>query len=412
MVHSAIESEFVQIRHIQSVSQAETHSSFAAVVCDAIRSVVGSGSVALHEPRFSGNEWKYLKDCLDSTFVSSVGKFVDRFENDLASYCGAKHAVAVVNGTAALQVALRIAGVQNGNEVLVPALTFVATASAVVQSGATPHFIDSEERTLGVNPRALREYLTQISERRDALCVNRFTGRVIRAVIPMHTFGHPVDLDGLMGVARDFNLILVEDAAESLGSLYHGRHTGTFGLMGTLSFNGNKTITTGGGGAILTNDTELAKHAKHLTTTAKVPHRWNFDHDEIGYNYRLPNLNAALGCAQLEQLSGYLESKRRLYECYRTAFSQTGRVSVFGEPTGCRSNYWLQTLVLDESVAHKRDEILATTNAAGLMTRPAWNLLHRLVPYAKYPRMELPVAEALERRIVNLPSSSFLAPAK
>ncbi|MFZ5875358.1 MAG: LegC family aminotransferase [Nitrospirota bacterium] len=386
-----------------------TPSTFAGRVVDAVRSVVGPGPVALHEPRFAGNEWAYLKECLDSTYVSSVGKFVDRFEADLAGYTGAKHAVAVVNGTAALHVALRLAGVQSDDEVLVPALTFVATANAVAYCGATPHFVDSEERTLGVSPLALREYLQNIANIRGDQCVNRVTGRVIRALVPMHTFGHPVDIDGVLAVARDFRLTLVEDAAESLGSTVHGRHTGTFGLMGTLSFNGNKTITTGGGGAILTNDAKLARHAKHLTTTAKVPHRWEFLHDEIGYNDRLPNINAALGCAQIEQLPGFLIAKRRLFERYKAAFSELDLVRIVAEPEGCRSNYWLQALLLDESAAGQRDAVLAVTNDAGLMTRPTWTLMHRLAPYRDCPKMALPVAESLERRLINLPSSAYLA---
>jgi aminotransferase in exopolysaccharide biosynthesis len=372
----------------------------------AISRVVGPGPVALHEPRFAGNEWTYLKECLDSTYVSSVGRFVDRFETELAAYTGAKHAVAVVNGTAALHVALLLAGVQPGDEVLIPTLTFAATANAVAYCGATPHFADSEERTLGLDPQALREYLQTTAEIRGGQCVNRATGRMIRALVPMHTFGHPVDLEGILAVARDFHLALVEDAAESLGSTVYGRHTGTFGLLGALSFNGNKTITTGGGGAILTNDTELARHAKHLTTTAKVPHRWEYRHDEIGYNYRLPNINAALGCAQLEQLPDFLDAQRRLFERYQAAFAELPQVRVVAEPKGCRSNYWLQTLLLDESVAGQRDAILAATNDAGLMTRPTWTLMHRLAPYRECPKMELPVAESLERRLINLPSSA------
>lgn len=384
------------------------HPTLASQIVNAVRSVVGAGLVALHEPRFVGNEWAYVKECLDSTYVSSVGKFVDRFEEDLVAYTGAKHAVAVVNGTAALHVALRLAGVRPGNEVLVPTLTFVATANAVAYCGATPHFADSEERTLGLDPRALREHLKGITEIRSDRCVNRATGRVIRALIPMHTFGHPVDIEGVLAVARDFHLVLVEDAAESLGSTVHGRHTGTFGLMGTLSFNGNKTITTGGGGAILTDDPELACRAKHLTTTAKVPHRWDYLHDKIGYNYRLPNLNAALGCAQLEQLSGFLAAKRRIFERYRAAFAGVPQAHIFAEPEGCCSNYWLQTLLLDESVAGQRDAVLAATNEAGLMTRPTWTLMHRLAPYLACPKMGLPVAESLERRLISLPSSAHL----
>lgn len=384
-------------------------STLAGQIVDAVRSVVGPGPVALHEPRFSGNEWAYLKECLDSTYVSSVGKFVDRFEADLASYTGAKHAVAVVNGTAALHVALRLAGVQSGDEVLVPTLTFVATANAVAYCGATPHFVDSEEHTLGVSPRALREYLRSIADIRSGQCVNRVTGCVIRALVPVHTFGHPVDIEGVLAVARDFHLGLIEDAAESLGSTVQGRHAGTFGLMGTLSFNGNKTVTTGGGGAILINDPELTKRVKHLTTTAKVPHRWEYRHDEIGYNYRLPNINAALGCAQLEQLPDFLKAKRRLFERYNAAFSEVSRARIIAEPEGCCSNYWLQVLLLDASVAGQRDVVLAATNDAGLMTRPTWTLMHRLAPYRECPRMELPVSESLDRRLINLPSSAFLA---
>jgi aminotransferase in exopolysaccharide biosynthesis len=377
-------------------------------ILDAVRSVVGSGPAALHEPSFFGNEWKYLKECLDSTYVSSVGQFINRFEADLAAYTGAKHAIAVVNGTAALHVALGLAGVRPGDEVLIPALTFIATANAVKYCGAIPHFVDSQESTLGLDPQSLREYLDNIAEIRGTLCVNRTTGRIIRAVVPMHTFGHPVAIEELLAVAHDFRLTVVEDAAESLGSTVRGRHTGTFGHLGTLSFNGNKTITTGGGGAILTNNSALAARAKHLTTTAKLPHRWEYRHDEVGYNYRMPNINAAIGCAQLEQIDRFLEAKRQLFELYRAAFTSVQNAYIVQEPSGCRSNYWLQTLLLDESASGMRDDVLVATNDAGLATRPAWMLVHRLKPYSECPRMELPVAESLERRIVNLPSSSHL----
>jgi perosamine synthetase len=384
-------------------------STLADRVLAAVASVVGAGPVALHEPRFAGNEWAYVKECLDSTFVSSVGKFVDRFESDLAAYTGAKHAVAVVNGTAALHVALRLAGVCPGDEVLIPTLTFIATANAVSYCGAVPHFVDSEERTLGLNPHALREYLKGTTEIRGAQCVNRATGRIIRSIVPMHAFGHPVDIDGVLAVARDFHVVLVEDAAESLGSTIEGRHTGTLGLIGTLSFNGNKTITTGGGGALLINDAELARRAKHLTTTAKVPHRWEYRHDEVGYNYRLPNINAALGCAQLEQLPDFLAAKRRLFERYSAAFADVPGTRIVREPDRCRSNYWLQVLLLDESVAQERDGILTATNNAGFMTRPTWTLMHHLQPYLECPRMALPTAQSLGRRLINLPSSAGLA---
>ena len=364
--------------------------------------------MALHEPRFAGNEWAYLKECLDSTYVSSVGKFVDRFESALVEFTGAKHAVAVMNGTAALHVALKLAGVRTGDEVLVPTLTFVATANAVTYCNAVPHFVDSEERTLGVDPRALRSYLQSATELRGGECINHRTGRVIRALIPMHTFGHPVDIEGVLAIARDFHLALVEDAAESLGSTISGRHTGTFGLMGTLSFNGNKTVTTGGGGAILTNDPALARHAKHLTTTAKLPHPWEYRHDETGYNYRLPNINAALGCAQLEQLLGFLAAKRRIFDRYCAAFAGIAGVRMVAEPAGCRSNYWLQTILLDEKMRSEQSNILAATNAAGIMTRPVWALMHTLTPYSDCPRMDLTAAESLQQRLINLPSSAHL----
>jgi len=374
----------------------------------AVSRVVGATPAPLHAPRFGGNELSYLKECLDTTFVSSVGPFVDRFEQELATYTGAKHAVAVVNGTSALHVGLLVAGVRPGDEVLVPALTFVATANAVAHSNATPHFVDSCETTLGIDPVALRCYLERNADLKGGCCVNRNTSRIIRAVVPMHTFGHPVDMDGLLAVAADFNLVVVEDAAESLGSRYHGRHTGTFGSVGTLSFNGNKTITTGGGGALLTNDESLARRIKHLTTTAKLPHRWEFRHDEVAFNYRLPNLNAALGCAQLEQLPLFLMEKRRLNERYREALANIQGVRLVGEPPGCTSNFWLQTLILDKDLADLRDPILAATNDAGLMTRPAWATMHSLPAYLDCPRMPLPVAESLERRVINLPSSAIL----
>jgi len=379
-------------------------------ILSALRLALGNPTqfIPLHEPRFHGNESRYVQECIESTFVSSVGKFVDRFEDDLATYTGAKHAVAVVNGTCALQVALQLAGVQNGDEVLVPALSFVATANAVSYCGAIPHFVDSEENTLGIDPDALQDWLQHMAEHTNGAYRNRHTGRKLCALVPMHTFGHPCRMEELLQVARDYQLEVIEDAAESLGSLYQGQHTGTFGLLGTLSFNGNKTITTGGGGAILTNNAELARQAKHLTTTAKLPHRWEYIHDQIGFNYRLPNLNAALGCAQLEQLPTFLDSKRALFESYRAAFQTISGAGIVQEPENCRSNYWLQTLKLSESEASMRDQILGATNDAGLMTRPVWKLLHILNPYLNCPRSPLQVVESLERRLINLPSSAGL----
>lgn len=377
-------------------------------VLAALRRVAGDTPVPLHAPEFQGNEWAYIKECLDTTFVSSVGKFVDRFECDLAAFTGARHAIAVVNGTAALHIALLLAGVKRDEEVLLPALTFIATTNAVCYCGAVPHFVDSEDQTLGVDVARLRDYLQAHTAQINGLCINKATNRVIRALVPMHTFGHPGDIDGLLKLAADFNLALVEDAAESLGSFYHGRHTGTFGLVGTLSFNGNKTITTGGGGALLINDAALARRAKHITTTAKLPHAWEYRHDEIGFNYRLPNINAALGCAQLERLPSVLVDKRNLFERYRQALQGLDGVSLFAEPLRCTSNYWLQTLLLNKANADERDALLAATNADGIMTRPVWTLMHRLVPFAEVPRMELSCAENLEQRIINIPSSAVL----
>jgi len=390
------------------VNAMSTQPSLSDRLVTAIRAVVGGGSAPLHEPSFAGNEWLYVKECLDSTFVSSVGKFVDRFETELATYTGAKHAVALVNGTAALHIALKLAGVKADDEVLVPALTFVATANAVTYCGAVPHFVDSEDRTLGMDAAKLRDYLRGHTEQHGNQCVNLKTGHVIRAVVPMHTFGHPVDLTGLLAVAHDFSLALIEDAAESMGSYYHDQHTGTFGLMGTLSFNGNKTITTGGGGALLTNDAALARHAKHLTTTAKLPHAWEYRHDEIGYNYRMPNLNAALGCAQLEQLPGKLDSKRALFQRYKAAFASLTGLRLVVEPESCQSNYWLQTLLLDDDQADQRDALLKATNDSGLMTRPAWILMPELPQFKDCSRMDLTGALSLAQRLINIPSSSGL----
>jgi perosamine synthetase len=364
--------------------------------------------VALHEPVLDGNEWRNVKDCLDTGWVSSVGAYVDKFERELGEYVDG-YAVAVSNGTSALHACLVLAGVEASDEVLVPALTFIATANAVSYCGAVPHFVDSSEATLGLDPVRLSDYLSGIADVRGKECSNRKTGRRIRAVIPMHTFGHPVDLDSLSEVAAKFGLILVEDAAESLGSYYKGRPTGSLGDLGALSFNGNKIITTGGGGALVTRDAGLASRAKHLTTTARIPHRWSFIHDQVGYNYRMPNINAALGCAQLEALPGLLRRKRELAARYAAAFAEAKGARIFAEPAFASSNYWLNVLMLDEGTAGKRDEILEATNAAGFHTRPVWTPMHKLPMYAECPRMELSTVESLERRIVCLPSGPRLA---
>jgi perosamine synthetase len=382
----------------------------AARVLEAVRRVLGeqAAPVALHEPEFAGREWDYLRECLDTGWVSSAGAFVERFERSLAEYTGAAHAVATCNGTAALHVSLQLAGVKPGDEVLLPTLTFVATANAVAYASATPHFVDSETSSLGVDAARLDAHLRECARVSDGVCVNRRTGAPLRALIVMHVFGHPADLDALQEVAGRWKLALIEDAAESLGSRYHGRHTGTAGLVSALSFNGNKIATTGGGGAILTDHPALASRAKHLTTTARVPHRWSFLHDELGYNYRMPNLNAALGCAQLEQLPHALQRKRRLAERYVAAFAGLDGVHILREPAGTVSNYWLNALVLDTAQQAGRDTVLETLNDAGYGARPIWTLMHRLPMYSASPRMELRVAEQLEQRVINLPSSARL----
>jgi perosamine synthetase len=376
----------------------------------ALRQVLGADRpcIPLHEPVFCGNEWGFVKECLDTGWVSSVGKFVDRFEQELADYTGAASAVAVVNGTAALHISLQLAGVRPGDEVLIPALTFVATANVVNYCSAVPHFIDSEERTLGLDPLRLGDYLGDIVESRDGESWNRITGRRISAVVPMHAFGHPVDLEPLAEVCERYGIAMVEDAAESLGTFYKGRHTGSHGRISALSFNGNKILTTGGGGAILTNDPELARLAKHLTTTAKVPHPWAFVHDQTGYNYRMPNLNAALGCAQLEQLPALLTKKRALAEKYRHAFAAVEGVRFFVEPEFAKSNYWLNVLLLDEFCSEDLEGFLKLTNDAGIMTRPAWTLMPDLPMHQNCPSMDLPVSRSLVRRLINIPSSANL----
>ncbi|ATF15924.1 LegC family aminotransferase [Brevibacillus sp. HB1.4B] len=364
--------------------------------------------IALHEPSFLGNEWAYVKDCLDTGWVSSVGKYVDQFEDMLKDYTGVKHAVAVVNGTAALHISLMLTGVEQGDEVLVPTLTFIATANAVSYCGAVPHFVDSSELTLGMDPIKLQQYLQEIAEVRDGFCYNKFSGRRIKAAIPMHTFGHPVDLDPLLEVCQRYHINLIEDAAESLGTYYKGKHTGNWGKLSILSFNGNKIVTTGGGGAILTNDDELARLAKHITTTAKVKHTWAFLHDQVGFNYRLPNINAALGCAQLERLPQFIRNKRSLADMYQAALSKIDGVRLFIEPSFAESNYWLQTIILDDRYMDARDDVLNFTNEHGFMTRPVWTLMHRLAMYENCPKMDLSIAERLERKIINVPSSPFL----
>ena len=357
--------------------------------------------IPLHEPQFIGNEKTYLNECIDSTFVSSVGPFVDEFEKRMADYTGAKYAVAVVNGTAALHLSLILAGVEAGDLVVSQSLSFVATANAITYTGAVPHFIDVDRETLGMSPGALERFFADV-ELKDGKPIHTPSGRRVGAVVPMHTFGFPAKIDLLLQICSSFNVPLIEDAAESLGSIYKGKHTGTFGLLGTYSFNGNKTITCGGGGIIVTNDEKLAKKAKHLSTQAKVPHAWEFSHDELGYNYRCPNINAALACAQLENLETFISNKRATAQVYKEFFSGSPYQFV-DEPDNCRSNFWLNAILLENR--EERDDFLKESNASGVMTRPVWTLLHKM-NYLKHSSHDgLKISQEIEDRLVNIPSS-------
>ena len=364
---------------------------------------------SLHEPSFKGREWDYIKDCIDTGWVSTAGAYVERFEEMLREFTGAKHVIATSSGTAALHSVFAALNIGHGDEVIVQSLTFIATANAITYTGARPHFADIEELSLGLDVKKIREHLEQFAEKRKDGLYNLSTGGRIVAVACMHTFGHPSNLDALAELCKDFDLILIEDAAESLGSYYKGRHTGNHGHVATLSFNGNKTITTGGGGAILTNDSALAAKLRHLTTTAKTPHSWEFIHDCVGFNYRLPNINAALGCAQLEELPNFLLKKRQLADAYKTAFSKLPEIKVFNEPAWGHSNYWLNLLLLNKANFKTRDKILTETNNAGYMTRPAWRPMHKLPMFSNMPCTDLSKTEDIYARLVNIPSSPHLA---
>ena len=359
--------------------------------------------VPLHAPLFIGNEKKYLAECIDTTFVSSVGKFVDRFEEQVACYTGSKRAVVCVSGTNALHMGMLLVGVERDDEVLTQALTFIATCNAISYIGAHPVFLDVDRDTLGLSPLAVKRWLSGHAEVRNGQCYNKKTGRRIKACVPMHTFGHPMKIDELSAVCNEYHIELVEDAAESIGSFYKGRHTGTFGRVGAISFNGNKTITTGGGGMLLFQDEELGRLAKHLTTQAKVPHRWAFVHDHIGYNYRMPNINAALGCAQMENLDRYVSNKRETAERYREFFSHIPDVEFVVEPANSRSNYWLNAVLLKDRRAQQ--SFLEYTNDHGVMTRPVWELMNRLEMFRGCETDGLENTVWLEERIVNIPSS-------
>lgn len=377
-----------------------------------IRQVTVSWSGGLHEPVFAGNEKKYLAECIDSGFVSSVGQYVTAFEESVRDFVGAQHAVALVNGTAALHLALLSVGVRPGDEVIVPAMSFVATANAVSHAGAIVHFVDVDEATWGIDPVLLRDYLAVVGQMKDGQLHNKETGRPITAVVPMHALGHPVAIKELVDVVEEFGLVVVEDAAESLGSFVGDRHTGLFGRLGVFSFNGNKTITTGGGGVIVTDDEGLAKKLKHLSTTARVPHTYEFDHDVVGYNYRMPNINAALGLAQMEQLPGLVAQQRQLFIRYEEAFGNGHFGRVHQEPQGTTSNYWLQAISLSDDMAPQKDCLIEACVEAGIGVRPLWKPLNTLAPYASHPSARTPVTEDLYNRVICLPSSAILADPK
>lgn len=354
-------------------------------------------------PVFAGNEKKYLNECIDSTFVSSVGKFVDRFEEEMARYTGAKKAVVCVSGTNALHMSLMLVGVERDDEVLTQALTFIATCNAISYICAHPVFIDIDRSTMGLSPDAMKEWLIKNAEICNGECRNRNTGRRVKACVPMHTFGHPVRIEEIAALCEEWYIELVEDAAESIGSTYKGKHTGTFGKVGVISFNGNKTITTGGGGMMLFNDEELGAYAKHITTQAKVPHRWEFRHDYIGYNYRMPNINAALGCAQLENLDRYVADKRQTALEYSEFFENIDGIDFFTEPENCFSNYWLNVVILKNKDAQL--DFLQKTNDNGVMTRPIWELMNRLQMFENCENDGLKNTIWFADRVVNVPSS-------
>ncbi len=361
--------------------------------------------IPLHEPRFRGNEKNYLNQCIDSTFVSSVGAFVDKFEQELASYVGSKYAVATVNGTSALHISLLLAGVDKGDEVLTQPLTFIATCNAISYCDAKPIFIDVDKESLGMSPEHLQDFLEQNCVVENGICRNKTTNKTIKACVPMHTFGHPCQIDMIALICQEWHIALIEDAAESLGSFYKQKHTGTFGKIGAFSFNGNKIVTSGGGGAIVTDDEHLARRAKHLTTTAKVPHQWEYVHDTIAYNYRMPNLNAALLVAQLEQLDDFLRSKKEIAQQYENFLTQYDNIDFIKAPANADSNYWLNAIILENKEA--RDEFLAFSNNHGVMTRPIWKLMNELDMFQGSQSTTLENANFLAQRVINIPSSAL-----
>ncbi|MAT85533.1 MAG: aminotransferase [Euryarchaeota archaeon] len=378
------------------------------LIVSKIRFVIGKGSHQLHEPLFLGNEKKYVRDTIEKNFVSSAGKYVDKFEHKFKDYVKSKYAVAVVNGTQALFISLKVCGVSRNDEVLMPALTFVGTANAVSYLGAKPHFIDSDISTLGVNCLKLDNYLKKITKIKNGKCINKITGNKIKAIIPVHVFGHPSDIENILLIAKKYKLKVIEDAAEALGSYYKKKHLGTFGEIGCFSFNGNKIITTGGGGMVVSNKKNLAKKIKHLTTTAKLKHRWEYIHDEVGFNFRMPNINAALGLAQMEKINIFLKAKRALFRKYQSVFKNIKEISIFKEPPNSKSNYWLQTIILTPKFKKNKDLLIKRLHGKKIFSRPVWKLLSELKPYKKCSRMNLSGSKEIYERSINIPSSQYL----
>ena len=358
--------------------------------------------IPLHEPRFFGNEKKYINDCIDTTYVSSVGRYVNIFEEEIAKYTGAKYAVATSNGTSGLHISLMLADVCQNNEVITQSLTFIATCNAISYCGAQPIFVDVDKDTMGLSPTSLEYFLKENTSIKDNQCINNKSGKVIKACVPMHTFGHPCRIEEIKEICDKYNIFLIEDAAESVGSIYKDKHTGTFGELGVMSFNGNKIITAGGGGCVITDNKSLANKAKHLSTTAKVPHKWDFNHDMIGYNYRMPNINAALLVAQLENLDDFLKNKRKLANKYKEFF-KSQEYDFFEEPPQCKSNYWLNTLILNDK--KQLNKFLEETNSNNVMTRPIWRMMHELPMFQNAQCGDLTNSKWLNNRVVNIPSS-------
>lgn len=377
-----------------------------SLIINIIKKILGRGRHFLHEPYFCGNEWKYVKKTLDDNYVSSIGSFVDKFEDQIKKFTKSKYAISVVNGTEALHLGLVACGVKNNDEVFVPTITFAGTANAITYSGAVPHFVDSELETLGIDPIKLEKYLKEISIKKGKFYFNKKTNRRISAIIPVHVFGNICQIDKILKIAKKYNLIVIEDAAEALGSFFHNKHAGTFGMVGCFSFNGNKILTTGGGGAIITNNKLLAKKIKHLSTTAKINDPWEYIHDAIGYNFRMPNLNAALGCAQLENLNKFLQAKRKLFNIYEKEFKLVEDIRIIKEKKFSKSNYWLNTIFIKNLSIKKRNQILKFAHKNNFFLRPVWRPLHTLKHFKKMPKMHIDVATKIYKSCINLPSSA------